>query len=245
MNKILTWASGIMFALLCITSHLYLEGLIPGGSLLLVPLVTGSLYAIWIDSFWRKISGDLYTDKHFKELINMLVRHRKDERTLRVILHKISSDDMNGPLRRNYVWAINYLIASEKGKHHLFTVVRALCELTREYSVKLFKDEVKALTKSYALHATNEEFIKLFNEKMMLCFLEVGGCPTWGDIREELLPIFEHVDRDSAEKFLLTVEERFHPQTTPKSEYLQVEEARSQLFLSLRRWLTEREPVLA
>lgn len=244
MNKLLSWVSGITFAVIFTSSYLLWEGLIPVEFFPIVPLVVASLYAISIDSFWKKISNDFYTDKHFKQLIKMLIKHQKDEGTLRVILRKISSEEMTGPLHRNYIQAIEDLVKGDK-KHHLFRTIRAICDLVREDSVKRFSDKVRDLTKNHALHVQNEDFINLFNEKMMRCFLEVGGYPTWGDTRDALLPIFENVSKDDAEKFLLTVEERFESHATPKSEYLQTEGARKQVFLSLRRWLMEREPTLA
>lgn len=246
MNKILSWTSGISIAIICATVYLYHLGLIPrdGRLLFFLPMIVGSIYSIWIDSFWKKISSDTYTDEHFNELVRMMIRHRKDEKTLRVILYKLSSEDMSGPLQRNYVWAIRCLLDGDKGKRYLLATIRTICDLTRKYSVKRFEDEVKKLEKKYPLDEENEEFIDLFNNKMMQCFLDVGGYPTWTYVEKIVLPIFENVSKDTAERFLIKVEKRYVARAILGPDRFQVGEARTQVFLSLRHRIIQRKTVV-
>lgn len=242
MKRILIWNSGITLLVTAICSYLLLEELIPAWPLPFVIFAIAALYAISIDSFWRKISNSDHDEKHLRQLIKMLIKHRKDNRTLRVILDKISSQEMQYVLGRNFSSVARELIQGDtKHRHDLCSVVRTVCDLVRDRAVKRFQEDVKSLSKDHVLHRSNQEFIKLFNEKTILCFLEAGGYPTWGDVGKVLLPIFEGVSKEDADKFLLTVEECFRPERTRAFEYLQVEGAYRQLMQSLRRQVIERK----
>lgn len=244
MNKLLGYISLTVLMICLISIYLYSEGLVkPIALITFLPIIVGTIYSCTVDSFWKKISSDSFQEEHLFQLVRMLIRHRKDEHTANVILGKITSERMNSTLLRNlsYERVIQKLLEKKKVRDNLFHHIRTICESVREHAVARLKTEVAEVQK---LNKPLEDdgYLELFNEKVIKCFLKVGGYPTWQDARDLLLPIFDGFDRNRSELFLIEAERGFKRSLeNPAFEYFNVEGAYRQLLLSLRKALLDKE----
>ncbi|MDQ5883212.1 MAG: hypothetical protein QG654_124 [Patescibacteria group bacterium] len=214
----------------------------------LLPILTALICVLITNSFWDKLTSDPRRNKSLKKVVNLLVRHQKDERTTNLVTIILKSKEHRENLRQNRRDVVETLISKDK-KRNLWTSVRKICDIVREDEVEDFSRLVKELLKRRGLTQTSEDdrFVTLINGDALECMTYVGGPQTWGDILEALKPIFEGVSKGDADEFLLQVEgnsprpHTFDTSFARRFEYLQVEDGYRSLIYHLRKWLMERE----
>lgn len=239
MERMQAWLSGICIVVLFASTYLEQNGFMPSMAWPFIALALLALYAVCVDRFWSKIwKDDKYDEKGFRKLVEMILRHRKDEKTIRAIYSRILGDDMNVLLRSNYKWATETLIKKSGGDFRLFSVIRDFCELTREHAVDEFKSSIRN-------HDTDG---KKFNPEAISiaiteCLRSVGGYPTWTDLIDPLWEVFEKLSRDEAESLMLKIEEEDANTEDEISRYQKVTRARSRIFQTLRVKILQRDSV--
>lgn len=239
MERIQNWLSGISIVVLFASTYLEQNGFIPSVAWPFIALALLALYAVCVDRFWSKIwKDDINDEKSFRKLVEMILRHRKDEKTIRAIYSRILGDDMNVLLRFNYKWATETLIKKGGGDFHLRKVIQDFCELTREHAVDEFKSSIRN-------HDTDGKKFDpgAISIAITKCLRSVGGYPTWTDLIDPLWEVFEKLSRDEAESLMLKIEEEDANTGDEISHYQKVTKARSRIFQTLRVKILQRDSV--
>lgn len=219
-----------------------------GFVIFILPILTASVYAVSVWSFWDKLNQDHTRTDYTKSMVNLLVRHQRDGKAKEVIIAHITSDNNRYRTIHERCWVIETLISGDK-KNNLWIHVSGLAEICRDAEIENFKKEVSLTIKSKPLTETfidDRRFIDLINTKAVLCMSYVGGFPTWSYLLEALKPIFEGVTNEYAEEFVLKVDEeyskpnQFDNSLLRRSKYLDAEGGYRSLILHLRKWLISR-----
>lgn len=214
----------------------------------ILPILTTYAYSINVWRFWDKLTQER-SAKYVDNMINLLVRHQKDDKVKRLIMLALTNhENRHYVLGRRYE-SITTLISNDKGSN-LWRCVMDLANIIREEEVGNFKKEVLNAIKTKPLaqtHVDNESFVKLINEKAVTCMSYAGGYPTHLELLEALKPIFDGVSKDKAHDFLLDVERsrpRFYTledSLTRRVRYLNIENAYNDLLLKIREWIKDRD----
>lgn len=231
--------SGISIVVLFVSIYLEQNGFMPSVAWLFITLALLTLYAVCVDRFWSKIwKDDICDQKSFRKLVEMIIRHRKDEKTIKAIYSRISGDDMYYLLKSNYKWTIETLIKKGSGDFYLRKTIQDFCELTREHAVDEFKSSIRN-------HDTDGKKFDpgAISIAITKCLRNVGGYPTWTDLIDPLWEIFEKLSRDEAESLMLKIEKADTNEEDEISRYQSVTKARNMISQTLRMKILQRDSV--